>query len=217
MKTRDNLDCDICDHCAILAQSSGVYHKALEYFVSHPKLIHNPAIHLQELAKQKADQIVWLSCLANTKRSHIKKLGFAYMKDFYKKALQLISEDARALGWKSWKCTSLLGLIKRLTPLKKAKNNTLLIVAFETVLSNKIGNENAIRLGTEQQSVILSLYSDPKRKFSFKKTFKIYTERAREMVRLEFWKEEESKISLSGLRGFLLKPKIKVQWYSKRD
>lgn len=217
MKT-ENLCAAVRDHCAILAKSNDTYYKALDYFLNHPTLKDKPTLLIQEFARQKADQVAWLSSLAATKRHYIKSLGFPSMNAFYLLAIELINQDAKELRWHKWKLTSLAGLIKRLTPFKKAcKDASLLHVAFETLISKKIGNENAMRLGDEQQAFILILYSDPIRKLGYERTFKTYSDRATEMIRQGFWKEEETIISIDGLRAFLIKPKIKLQWYAKRN
>lgn len=218
MKPKEKLVAAVREHCATLAKSNGIYDKALDYFLNHPTLKDKPTLLIQEFARQKADQVAWLSSLAYTKRHYVKSLGFSSMNAFYLSAIEFINQDAKELGWHKWKLTALAGLIKRLTPFKKAgKDSALLHVAFETLISKKIGNQNSARLGHEQQAFILALYSDPIRKLGYKRTYKIFSDRANEMTRQGFWKEEETIISISTLRAFLLKPKTKLQWYSKRQ
>lgn len=168
-------------------------------------------------AKEKAEQASWLLAIAGAKSTHWKPLGFTKVEDFYLKAIDLMNEQAEKREWHAWKCSTLKGLIKKLTPFKKAvKDNALLSKAFSTLISKKVGNNNAEVLGEEQKALLVQMYANGNAKPTFEQVWHIYTRKAQEMVQLEHWNDTESIISPSTVRAFLTKPSIKQLWFEAR-
>ena len=182
---------------------------AYNYYLAHPATA--------KCAKEKAEQASWLLAIAGAKGTHWKPLGFIKVEDFYLKAIDLMNQQASAREWHAWKCSTLKGLIKKLTPFKKAvKDNALLSKAFESLISKKVGNSNAEVLGEEQKALLVQMYADGNAKPTFEQVWHIYTRKAQEMVSLEHWVNDESMVSPSTVRAFLTKPSIKQLWFEPR-
>ena len=178
-------------------------------------------------AKEKAEQASWLLAIAGAKSTHWKPLGFVKVEDFYLKAIDLMNQQATAREWHAWKCSTLKGLIKKLTPFKKAAKNPdsieLLHKAFASLISKKTGNDNPEKLNNEQKALLVQLYADGNVKLNFEQVWHIYTRKAQQMIELEYWTDKVAAtgeykclIAPSTVRAFLTKPAIKQLWYESR-
>ena len=201
-----------------LASLVAFSNEAYNYYLAHPATA--------KRAKEKAEQASWLLAIAGAKSTHWKPLGFIKAEDFYRKAIDLMNEQATTREWHAWKCTTLKGLIKKLTPFKKAlKVSSLsggegqgeaLNKAFASLISKKTGNSNAEVLGHEQKALLVQMYADGNAKPNFEQVWHIYTRKAQEMISLEHWSDAESIVSPSTVRAFLSKPAIKPLWFEAR-
>ncbi len=196
---------------------------AYNYYLAHPATA--------KRAKEKAEQASWLLAIAGAKGTHWKPLGFTKVEDFYLKAIDLMNQQATAREWHAWKCSTLKGLIKKLTPFKKAlkvgktgsQEVALLHKAFDSLISKKTGNDNPEKLNNEQKALLVQLYADGNVKLNFEQVWHIYTRKAQEMIELEYWADkvkntDEYKclIAPSTVRAFLTKPAIKQLWFEAR-
>ena len=196
---------------------------AYNYYLAHPATA--------KCAKEKAEQASWLLAIAGAKSTHWKPLGFSKVEDFYVKAIDLMNQQASARGWHAWKCSTVKGLIKKLTPFKKAlkvgksgsQEVNLLHKAFESIITKKTGNDNPEKLNNEQKALLVQLYADGNVKLNFEQVWHIYTRRAQQMIELEHWNDKAATsgeykclIAPSTVRAFLTKPAIKQLWFEAR-
>lgn len=182
--------------------------EAYNYFLTQPPTT--------KRAKEKAEQASWLIAIASAKPSQVKALGFCSMDEFYTAAIDLMTEHSKQRNWHAWKCSTLLGLRKRLTPFKQfVKGSTSLSEACKELISEKVGNDNAAKIGLDQQAVLVQLYSDANAKPNFEQVWSMYTRKAREMVNLGNW-DASTMISPSAVRAFLSKPSIRQVWFEAR-
>lgn len=180
---------------------------AYNYFLTQPST--------SKRAKEKAEQASWFIAIASTKPTTLKALGFASKEEFCIAAIKLMEAQAKQRNW-PWKCTSLLGLRKRLKPFQQfVKGKATLASACDSLASKKTGNDNAAKIGLEQQALLVQLYSDPNAKPNFEQVWSIYTRKASEMVNLGHWNNEVL-ISDSAVRAYLSKPAVRQLWYEAR-
>jgi len=182
--------------------------EAYNYFLTQPST--------SKRAKEKAEQASWFIAIASTKPTAVKAIGFASKDEFCIAAIRLMGDVAKQRNWHSWKCTSLLGLRKRLKPFQQfVKGKATLAQACDSLASKKTGNDNAAKIGLEQQALLVQLYSDANAKPNFEQVWSIYTRKATEMVSLGHWGSEVL-ISDSAVRAYLSKPAIRQLWYEAR-
>lgn len=197
------------NHIDTLAKQYDIFAKAFEYYNSSIPFDLKSKIARAEQVTQKAEQATWLYCLAATTPAQVRQLGFESKDEFNFVAIGQINLESLEKKWASWKCTSIKGLTKRLGYFHKAHVGKVSIdSAFATLISNKMNNTNALRLGFEQQVSILLIYRESKDP-NYKKTFRLYLEKANSLVDMGYWKPEESFVTQSTVARFLKQPTIK--------
>lgn len=202
MPTRDSLLTDYRNQS--LTSLVAFNTEAYNFFLQHPDT--------SKVAKEKAEQASWLIAIASAKPSQCKALGFASKNEFGEAMMVLMDQR----HWHAWKCTTLKGLSKKLTPFKKyLKQQCTLAEACQSLISGKYGNSNRAKLEADQHALLVQLYSDANAKPNIEQVHAIYTRKAIEMVRLGHW-SEDSLVSVSTVSTYLNKPEIMQMWYEAR-
>lgn len=79
--------------------------------------------------------------------------------------------------------------------------------SLKTLLNGRVGNENRSVLGLLQKIRIIQIHRDTADP-NYKKTFRLYSKEAAELVKLGYWKQDESEASLSTVKNFLKRPEV---------
>lgn len=202
MPTRDSLlnEYRNTQLSSLVAFNSNAYN----YFMQQPET--------NKSAKEKAEQASWLIAIANAKTSQVRALGYSSKNEFYEAAITLMNQR----GWHPWKCTTIKGMQKKLTPFQKyLKQKLTLAEACRSLISGKHGNDNAGKLEVDQHALLVQLYSDANAKPNFDQVWSIYTRKANEMVRMGLW-HEKTLVNASTVRSYLTKPDVMQLWYEAR-
>lgn len=177
---------------------------AYDYYLQQPQTY--------KTAKEKAEQASWLIAIAKAKPCQCRALGFTSKDDLGTAAIAAMEQR----GWHAWKCTSLKGLRKKLTPFQKyTKGKLTLTEACASLISGKCGNDNAGKLGTDQHALLVQIHADGNAKPNMEQTWAIYSRKANEMVRLGHWPQQVL-VDVGTVRAFLTKPAIMQLWYEAR-
>lgn len=196
----------VVDHIEVFCESFEFTETAKNYLIS--KNFRDVALYA------KLTQACWFYGMANSTLSLVRDLGFRNKDEFFQFGIDYLNEKSNAQNWKGWKCQSILALRKRLVHFHKAfKNKNLESDAIESIIGKRIGNKNARRIGDEQEAFIINQYCLG---FGYKKVFKLYNERALKMIELKFWKPDQSKISISGMKTLLNRSSSKKIWLKAR-
>lgn len=200
------------------ARVNGFMDRAYAFYLGSSVAKSKPQAEAIMFARHKSEQACWFYSIAKGRQREAKSLGFPGKYHLYHMAMLLMAEQANLDGWHSWKCKSLYSLYKRLKPFKRIDGNEEKTnVAFQSLISGKMGNDNAARLGAEQQALIIVIYGDGITKPTFERTLEVFNLRAEAMSKLGYWNPEQSKISLSNLRVLLNKPAVKKLWSESRE
>jgi len=200
------------------SKSLGLSELAYPFFLAHEITRDKPQREAILFARHKSEQVAWFYAMANIKPSECRKLGFSNKDELYLQAMDSMAQLAKTNGWHAWKCTSRLGIYKRIKPFKgclKSEENTAR--ALRSLLSGHIGVANRLKLGPEQQVVLICIYGDGTTKPGWKRTHKIYTDRADKMIEFGQWKAQDSYLSLSSMKVFLSKPEVRKLWFQARQ
>ncbi len=196
------------DYILATARQMGIFEKAKDYYNLSLPLLVNPTHSRSEVIAEKSLQASWLYVLAATSPAKSKSLGFMNKNEFYSEAIEQLKLESKNENWSSWKCNTIKGLIKRLTPFHKAHlGKHTLESAFEILLSGKHDNVNAQKLGIRQQLHIIEIHrktEDP----NYIKTHRIYSVDMRALTGIGIWHPNESEITLSAMKAFLKKPDV---------
>lgn len=189
----------------------GITDKATVYYMVVSNNYSNLKISQSLFALYKASQACWLQCLAAAKRVDYLSMGFKNTDEFYAVCISLMKEEK----WPGWKLNSVAELRKRLPNFKKAlKGEVTFIKAYESLLSKKIGNHYAQKIGSEQQEYLLTTFIE--NGIGFKRVLELYNEKADQMIESGQWKESETTYrSISAIKSFFNKPRIKQLWITK--
>lgn len=198
-----------------LQRQCGFSEDAYGYFLSHKNIKDTKSTTRQHQAKAKAEQAYMLNTLARIRTTEVRHLGFADKPSYYTAAIEQLKKTAAARQWPAWKCNGLPGLTRKLKPFQKAaKGKITMQQAWDSLINQRVNNDNALKLDSDQQALLVQMYADPV-KATPEEVHRIYLNKAKEMIGHGLW-NEKSLISESAVRAFLNKPGITPLWYEAR-
>jgi hypothetical protein len=128
----------------------------------------------------------WFLEIASLTHTKCEKLGFDNKEALYKAVVELIKE-------RNWKPATVLSLVKVIQPFNQIESFGL-EEALSSLLSAKPGNSNARkRLSEEQEASIVAFWNSTGK---IKTTYKLYCEKAKEMVAKGIWVEQPISLSV---------------------
>jgi hypothetical protein len=201
-----------------IARQSGFSEASYNFFLQHKDIKQTKGATRAHHAKAKAEQAHILQKLATIKPTEVRALGFTDKPAYYTDAIGELKKLAEARQWPSWKCTGLAGLNKKLKPFQQAaKGNITAQQAWESLVSKRVNNDNALKIDNDQQALLVQLYANPdgETKLTVEQTFDFYTRKANEMIKFGHW-DKKALITVNAIRAFLFKPGIKPLWYESR-
>jgi transposase InsO family protein len=198
-----------------LFRLTGLDQEAYQIFLRDKDIKDTKEATRDHIAKGKAEQVHLLKAIASLKTKEVTSRGFTNKDEFYEFCIQALNEIAAQRKWYKWKCSTVNELQKRLTLFKKvAKGDLTLADACGKLVSKKVGNANAEKIGLDQKAVLIQLQADPK-KLNFEQVWDFYIRKANDMIKYGHW-NNDTLISASTVRAFLTKPDIMQLWYEAR-
>lgn len=195
---------------------TGLDQDAYTFFLQSPDIKATKSHSREQIAKGKAEQVHLLAAIAKVKTKECALRGFSSKDEFYSACITSLNTLAESRSWHAWKCTTLAGFRKRLKPfLQTSKGKASSQDCWSSLISKKVGNDNAQKLDLDQQSLLVQLYSNSSAKPNTEQVWAIYTRKAKEMIAAGLW-TDKSLVTDSTVRQFLDKPSVKQLWYEAR-
>lgn len=199
-----------------ILQLAGLDQDAYNFFLQHPDLKATRSHTREQIAKGKAEQVHLLNSIAKVKTKEVALRGFASKDEFYTACISSLNSLAESRSWYAWKCTTLAGFRKRLHPfLQTLKGKVSTQECWSSLISKKVGNDNAQKLELDQQSLLVQLYSNSHAKPNCEQVWAIYTRKAKEMIAAGLW-SAKALVNDSTVRAFLYKPNVRQLWFEAR-
>lgn len=199
-----------------LTNLAGFDGNAYDYFLRHAAVKSTRTHTREHVAKSKAEQVSVLMKLAAIRNTEAKAMGFDNKESLYAYAVNVLTTLATERDWPAFKCTTVVGLRKRLKPFLQLLRGKLSAEAtWESLLNKRVNNTNAQKLEADQRELLIQLYSDGNVKINTVQCYNIYTRRALSMIDAGLW-TRDAMIAESTIRQFLYQPKIKQIWYEAR-
>ena len=197
-------------------------HEAYGYFLKSPLIKHSKEATREHQAKSKAEQFGFLKAIAAIKTTEVRLQGNADKNEFYSKCLTALNTLARDRQWYKWKCTTVVGLRKRLkyftlTPaLSNEEAQCRLIKAYDSLISKKANNKNRELLEEDQKAFLVQQYADANAKISVEQLWTIYMRKAETLIAAEIW-PAYVRVTANTLRNYLLAPANIQLWFEARN